>query len=163
MMQKNHDRPLSGQQTLAWELPRRSPQAQREVRRNTALRHARTCYDHLAGVVGVALLDAMCTRGWLAMEMDEAAARPRYRLTPAGEVALRARGVNLAQTRNTRRCFAYGCLDWTERRSHLGGALGAAVLGALQRTGVIRRQARTRTVSVQQALESWLDFPAMSE
>jgi hypothetical protein len=71
--------------------------------------------------------------------------------------------VNLAQTRNTRRRFAYGCLDWTERRSHLGGALGAAVLDALQRTGVVRRQPQTRTVVVQQTLEAWLDFPAMSE
>lgn len=162
-MQEYDDGLLPGQQSLTLKLPRRSPQAQREVRRNTALRHARTCYDHLAGVAGVALMDAMCTRGWLERETDEFATRPPYHLTPEGEVALRARGVNLAQTRNTRRRFAYGCLDWTERRSHLGGALGAAVFDALQRMGVIRQQANSRTVIVPQALETWLDFPAMSE
>ena len=54
----------------------RSPQAAREVRRNTALRQARTCYDHLAGVAGVQLLDAMCERGWIELEAGSTEVRP---------------------------------------------------------------------------------------
>ena len=61
--------------------PPMSPQAAREVRRNTLLRQGRTCYDHLAGVVGVQLLEALLQRGWLE---ESAGPRPRYRLTPSG-------------------------------------------------------------------------------
>ena len=64
-----------------------SPQAAREVRRNTLLRQGRTCYDHLAGVVGVQLLEALLQRGWLE---ESAGPRPRYRLTPSGRQASRA-------------------------------------------------------------------------
>ncbi len=140
---------------------RQSPQAAREVRRNTALRQARTCYDHLAGVAGVDLLDALCERDWV--EVDGGETRPQYHLTPSGEVALRARGVSLVQARRTRRRFAYGCPDWTERRLHLGGALGAQIFAALCRSGTVRRQGQTRAVTMQQELSAWLEFPAMSE
>lgn len=132
-------------------------------KRNTALRQARTCYDHLAGVAGVQLLDALCERGWIEVELDTTELRPPYRLTSSGEIALRSRGVNLAKTRRARRRFAYGCPDRTERRWHLGGSLGAKIFEALRRSGVVRRQRQTRIVSLQQPLASWLDFPAMSE
>ena len=142
---------------------RRSPQASREVRRNTALRQARTCYDHLAGVAGVELFDALNERGWIEIESGATGLRPPYHLTPAGEVALRARGVNLAQAQRTRRRFAYGCPDWTERGLHIGGGLGAELFEALRRSGTVRRQSKTRVVTLQQPLIAWLDFPAMSE
>jgi hypothetical protein len=90
------------------------------------LREARTCYDHLGGVAGVRLLDGLLERNWL-----EATEGGAYLLSAGGAAALRRAGVDLEATRRTRRAFAIGCLDWTERRPHLGGALGAALLRAL--------------------------------
>lgn len=148
---------------LSPRIRRRSPQAAREVRRNTALRQARTCYDHLAGVAGVQLLDTMCERGWIEVEAGATGPRPPYHLTPAGEMALLARGVNLTQARRPRRRLAYGCPDWTERRLHLGGGLGAQILEVLRRSGTVRRQSKTRAITLQQPLTAWLDVPARSE
>ncbi|MGI8855750.1 MAG: ArsR/SmtB family transcription factor [Thermomicrobiales bacterium] len=134
--------------------PKRSAQAARAVQRDMPIRHARTCYDHLAGVVGVQLLDALLTRGWL---VSDESARPRYRLTPAGETALRARGVDLDTAQRARRMFAFGCLDWTERHPHLGGALGAAILAALNDAGVVQRDGAGRTMLLKKPLDAWLD------
>jgi DNA-binding transcriptional ArsR family regulator len=137
-------------------LPRRSPQAVRQVRRNTALRQGRTCYDHLAGVAGVQLLDELLRRGWLASAAGVQDTRLHYRLTPQGSQALTTCGVDVVSARRGRRRFAYGCLDWTERRAHLGGALGAAVLAALQGAGVVRRQPQSRALVLLQPVTDWL-------
>src|SRR5215510_14468244 len=72
--------------------PPRSLQAVREVQRNTAMRQARTCYDHLAGVAGVQLLDEMLRRRWLEPNEPEENPRSLYRLTPPGTQVLSARG-----------------------------------------------------------------------
>ena len=133
--------------------PPRSAQAAREVRRNTTLRQGRTCYDHLAGVTGMQLIDELLRRGWLE---DDSGPRQRYHLTPQGQQALQSRGVDLAGAQKTRRQFAYGCLDWTERRPHLGGALGAAMLTALSDAGYIRRNRQSRAVTLRQPLTGWL-------
>jgi hypothetical protein len=132
----------------------RSPGAIREVRRNSAIRQARTCYDHLAGVAGVQLLEAMLGLDWLQAQDNR---RPRYRLTPWGAAGLAARGLNISRVCLARRTMAYGCLDWTERRPHLAGALGAAILEVLRTAGIIRRVAGSRTVMVLQPLTTWLD------
>ena len=134
--------------------PPMSPQAAREVRRNTLLRQGRTCYDHLAGVVGVQLLEALLQRGWLE---ESAEPRPRYRLTPSGRQALQGRGVTLPDVKKTRRQFAYGCLDWTERRPHLGGALGAAMLQVLSHADYVRCDHTSRAVVLRQPITDWLD------
>jgi DNA-binding transcriptional ArsR family regulator len=100
------------------------------------LRAARTCYDHLAGTVAVALHDRFLDAGWLA---TVPAVRGGYEVTGAGERAFAALGVDVAAARATRRRFAYACLDWSERRPHIGGALGAALLSvALKRRWVAR-------------------------
>lgn len=143
-------------QALLPATPRCSPQATRQVRHNTELRQARTCYDHLAGVAGVALLETMLAQGWLASETDERTGRPHYCLTPVGWQALSARGVAVAHAQKCKRRFAYGCLDWTERRPHLGGALAAAILEALRQAGMVRRQRQARTVTLRQPLDRWL-------
>jgi hypothetical protein len=93
--------------------------------------------------------------------------RPFYRssailpsiLTPQGEHAMQQRGVDIARSSAARRQFAYGCLDWTERRPHLGGALGAAVLAALLAAGLVQRQPSSRTLTVRQGLDAWLGTP----
>lgn len=132
---------------------RPSRQAGRERRRDTPLRRARTCYDHLAGVVGVGLLETMRKRRWVTERAED---RPGYALTSAGARALERRGVDLAAAQTSRRQFATACLDWTERRPHLGGALGAAVLGALRTRGYVKRSARGRAVRIPRPLRSWL-------
>ncbi len=100
------------------------------------LRAARTCYDHMAGTVGVSLHDRFKSLGWLSegpKGKDNA-----YELTPAGTKGLEALGIDIEANRGLRRRFACACLDWSERRPHLGGALGAALLKvALKRKWVI--------------------------
>jgi DNA-binding transcriptional ArsR family regulator len=90
------------------------------------LRAARTCYDHIAGTLGVALHDRMKALGWLSVP-----ATPdgnRYDLTRGGTTALEALGLDVEGARTGRRRLACACLDWSERRPHLGGALGAALM-----------------------------------
>jgi DNA-binding transcriptional ArsR family regulator len=98
---------------------------------------ARTCYDHMAGRLGVFLHNRFIEMGWLCVSStgeDNA-----YDLTPGGTKAFEALGIDLASTRLLRRRFAYPCLDWSERQPHIGGALGAALLKtALKRKWVIR-------------------------
>jgi DNA-binding transcriptional ArsR family regulator len=106
------------------------------------LRAARTCYDHIAGTLGVALHDRMKALRWLAPRGSGLGSVPKpgaragagsgatvsYALTPSGEIALAALGIDVAAARKSRRRFAYACVDWSERRPHLGGAIGAALL-----------------------------------
>jgi DNA-binding transcriptional ArsR family regulator len=87
------------------------------------LRAARTCYDHIAGTLGVSLYDCLIASGWLAVR-----SRGGVDLMPAGATAFASLGIDVNATRALRRRFAYACLDWSERRPHLGGALGAALL-----------------------------------
>ena len=89
------------------------------------LRAARTCYDHIAGTLGVALCDRMNALGWLSSSPEKC---ETYNLTPKGAREFTALGIDVHATLLLRRRFAFACLDWSERRSHLGGALGAAVL-----------------------------------
>ena len=137
-----------------------SAQAAREVRRDTALRRARTCYDHLAGVAGVELFDGMITRGWLEQTENQDSPRISYRLTPLGKQALTDKDVDLTTSTSKRR-FAYGCTDWTERRLHLGGALGASALRALQARDIVRRTRGTRTVEIQMGITGWFESPGI--
>lgn len=89
------------------------------------LRSARTCYDHMAGEIAVALHDRMQELGWL---QRAAAGENLYELTRAGAEGLNHLGIDVEAMRLMRRRFAFACLDWSERRPHIGGALGAALL-----------------------------------
>ena len=123
----------------------------------TPIRRARTCYDHLAGIAGVQLLDELLRRNWLAVT-DANGNRPQYGVTPAGVHAFLARRRSRPGT-NVAPVFAFGCLDWSERRPHLAGALGAAVLDALAAAGVVQPAADSRAVTMVQPLSIWLDNP----
>ena len=135
----------------------RSPQAEREVRRNTPLRQARTCYGHLAGVAGIRLFGQLKDRGWIEMAGRVDSPRPDYRLTAWGAAALGERGIDTAFIEKAKRRFAYGCTDWTERRHHLGGALGAAILASLVDRGHVVRSKGTRVVEVSGDPIDWVD------
>jgi DNA-binding transcriptional ArsR family regulator len=101
------------------------------------LRAARTCYDHIAGTIGVSLHDRFKTLGWLSA--DSKRDGTGYEITTAGTKGFAALEIDLDATRTLRRRFAYACVDWSERRPHLGGALGAAVLKvALKRKWLVQ-------------------------
>jgi len=101
------------------------------------LRAARTCYDHLAGTIGVSLHDQFKKMGWLST--DSTAGDNAYDLTIDGTKTFEALGIDVKATRALRRRFACACLDWSERRPHVGGALGAALLKlALKRKWVVQ-------------------------
>jgi hypothetical protein len=100
------------------------------------LRGARTCYDHIAGSLGVALHDQLMRLRWLS---PSSARSESYDVTTAGIKAFEALGIDIDATRGLRRHFAYACLDWSERRPHLAGSLGAAILTlALKRKWVVQ-------------------------
>lgn len=92
--------------------------------RDIALREARICYDHLAGSYGVAMMEGMVRKGWLSTG-------DQPELTPSGEAFFTALGVQTGPLATGRRPACLRCLDWSERRHHLGGALGAALLSAM--------------------------------
>ncbi len=106
------------------------------------LREARTCYDHMAGTVAVALNDRFVTAGWLAEHDGE------YILSAEGEQRFAALGLDIPALRRQRRRFACPCLDWSERRPHLGGALGAALLALALRQGWVEQDLDSRALAV---------------
>ncbi len=109
------------------------------------LRAARTCYDHMAGALGVAIHDRLTELGWIGRADDDGT----YDVTPKGAKGLTALGIDVGAARRLRRRLAFACLDWSERRSHVGGAIGAALLNlALARKWVARdRQSRALVVT----------------
>ncbi|MDT0449636.1 ArsR/SmtB family transcription factor [Streptomyces hesseae] len=116
------------------------PRNLRESVRLSAEARARTCYDHLAGRLGVALADAMVARGLVA-------AGSGVSVTPEGRAWL-AEALRFEQPPGTRRPLVRGCLDWTERRPHLAGALGAALCTTSLERRWVRRVGSGRAVKV---------------
>ena len=134
---------LADDEVAAWleamALPR-APKAPRPPGSDPALCRARTCYRHLAGELGVAMCSAWLERGWLQSTGDgmrlqapavEALVGAGWQAEPAGHL-LRLRG--------------RGCIDWTERRLHLGGPLGVALTDAMLEAGWLRRASRSRAL-----------------
>ena len=115
-----------------------------------AMRKARVCYDHLAGDLGVLVFDSLsqqeCLRtgGWVPV------------LTPRGERFCEDMGIDLATLEEGRRPMCLSCLDWSVRRHHLAGALGAAILDRMYALGWARRQRGSRVVSFSAAGEQSL-------
>jgi DNA-binding transcriptional ArsR family regulator len=124
------------------------PTPVRSLRQSSAARAfglARTCYDHLAGALGVALLDALLDRAWLAP------GHPDFTVTETGTDGFDRLGVDLDGARRSRRQFARPCLDWTQRRAHLSGSLGAALAVALTERGWLRQDTSDRGVRITSA------------
>jgi DNA-binding transcriptional ArsR family regulator len=111
--------------------------------RDAAMRRARICYDHLAGEIAVRMTDAMVARGQIEIGEDGAA------LTDRGRLLLTEIGVTLPPCPDGKgTVFCRPCLDWSERRHHLAGTVGAALYRTLLARGWVRRSAEGRTVTV---------------
>jgi len=118
------------------------PRAPRHARALTSIALARTCYDHLAGRLGVAVADALLRQRWLE------AANGQFAVTAEGEQGFDDFGIDIAAARSARRQFAKQCLDWTERRYHVAGALGAAICVAVRRRNWVVPVQGTRVLHI---------------
>lgn len=107
----------------------------------TRLQFARTCYDHMAGTLAVHLHDHFIASGWL---MGDGT----YQLSAAGEQAMTELGIDVPALRAQRRRFACSCLDWSMRRPHLAGALGAALLQSVIRRGWVTQDLDSRALGL---------------
>jgi DNA-binding transcriptional ArsR family regulator len=105
-----------------------------------ALRKARICYDHLAGDYGVRMLDSLIARGSLQTLGDGLS------LTEKGEDELKCIGIDIGTLKASRRQMCRSCLDWSERRAHLAGSLGKALLTGFLDKGWARRASESRSV-----------------
>jgi DNA-binding transcriptional ArsR family regulator len=128
-------------EALARVAPPRPVRTLRDAVLGEAVRAGRTCYDHLAGRLGVGLTETLARRRVLVLR-DEC-----YDVTPKGERALADLGVDVEAARSARRAFGRACLDWSERRPHLAGALGAAITGRLFELGWVERRGSGRIVA----------------
>jgi len=118
---------------------RRPVRTLRESSARSAMARGRTCYDHLAGRLGIALTDALTSRGLLRQDTG-------FALTEAGLAWFDAAGIPL--TGGGRRPLARACLDWTERRPHLAGVAGAALCRHVLEEGWCERIGSSRAVRV---------------
>jgi hypothetical protein len=107
--------------------------------------HARSCYDHLAGEIAVAIFDRLMADAHLA-EADH-----NLVITPPGVELLTSLGVDLAAISKARRPLARACMDWTERKHHLGGCAGRALFDAFEASRWIRRDRQPRTIHLTDA------------
>lgn len=136
---------VEGMMTVAAGMPHTGARRLRTGPADAAMRRARTCYDHLAGRVSVGIADAMVTRGEVVLSADGG------ELTPAGLTFLQDAGIDLHRGHEgigRARAFCRPCLDWSERRPHIAGAVGAALLRHFLAKGWIRRAANTRTATI---------------
>jgi DNA-binding transcriptional ArsR family regulator len=129
-------------EALAAIAPRHRVRSLRAANEADALRYARTCYDHLAGRLGVGLARAL-EESRVLVYRDGG-----YALGTAADRRLAELGVDLAEIRGRRRPPVRVCVDWSERRRHLGGGLGAAVAGRFFSLGWLRRREASRSVEV---------------
>lgn len=114
------------------------------------IRQARTCYGHLAGVFGVAVTEALLARGVLELGDGE------FAVTAEGERWFQELGIEVESVRKQKRQFAKACLDGSEKRLHLGGALGVALAERMFELGWIARIEGSRGVRVTAVGEAWL-------
>lgn len=122
--------------------------------REPALRKARVCYDHLAGELGVLVYERMATRGAFALGVDGIV------LAGPGGAMVAALGIDPATLARARRPLCRTCLDWSERRHHLAGVLGSAMLERFEQLGWARRVPASRVLAFspagEAALRDWL-------
>lgn len=137
-------------ESLARVAPARPANGLRESEASRALKRARTCYDHLAGRLGVSLTEALLARHVL-QERDGT-----FVLAKKGTAWFEALGVDIHAARAQRRSFVRACLDWSERRPHLAGALGSELASTFFTRRWITRVPGNRAVAVTPSGSRWL-------
>jgi DNA-binding transcriptional ArsR family regulator len=128
-------------------------ETRRPVVKDVALVRARTCYDHLAGNLGVRLFDVLVKRKAIRLPVDPSPSRRAgstypVELGPAAEPVFAELGVVLADALKGKRSPGFACRDWTERRPHLGGGLGAALWARFMERGWVQRKPGTRALLI---------------
>lgn len=118
-----------------------SPRHQRPLRMASDMRRARTCYDHIAGEIGVAITDALLARGAVVLEGEAG------EVTSDGHAFFASAGIDLSPGRS-KRIFCRPCIDWSERRPHLGGRVGAAICTACLERGWLARRRNSRVLAL---------------
>lgn len=118
-----------------------SPPRLRPIRIEQGMRQARLCYDHVAGELGVAIADALQDHGYVEMSGEGG------EVTQAGSAFFLSLGINV-RSLTGRRAFCKPCLDWSERRTHIAGALGAALAQRLIALGWLKRMKDGRALVV---------------
>ena len=121
------------------------PRYQPRSARDDALRFARTCYDHLAGRLGVAIADALVDKGYIVLT-DEGG-----EVTGSGAAFLTRFGIDLVPAPRSRRIFCRPCLDWSERRYHVAGHVGSEILRRCMELGWLNRARDHRSATITQA------------
>lgn len=112
---------------------------------------ARTCYDHIAGTLGVQLHDRLKKLGWISERAKLRKSKREmhdYELTSQGAKSLCAFGIDVAAARAQRRRFACACLDWSERRPHLAGSIAAAILAVALKRRWLEQDLDSRALSI---------------
>jgi DNA-binding transcriptional ArsR family regulator len=118
------------------------PRFQPKSRLDETMRNARTCYDHIAGVLGVGLATRLTEREFVVLGEDAG------EVTSTGAEFLSNFGIDLSNARTKRRIFCRPCIDWTERRSHIGGAIGAALANRCFELKWIERVRDSRALTI---------------
>jgi DNA-binding transcriptional ArsR family regulator len=138
-----------------------SPRKRKPVGEDDAISYARTCYDHLAGAVAVSLADFLQRKRFLLPARDN---DRDYDATSAGEEFFKEWEIDVGVLRSKKRSFARRCLDWTERRDHIAGALGAAMCERFFELRWITRDRNSRIVrltpSGRRELQNLIELPA---
>jgi DNA-binding transcriptional ArsR family regulator len=129
-------------ESLANLLPSEKESLKKEIPDPIGAAYARTCYDHLAGRLGVRITDALLDKGFIKT------AGEKYDITEDGIDWFESLDIDITILKSKRRSFAHPCLDWTERRHHLAGALGAALLDKMISKGWIRKRRNSREVDI---------------
>jgi len=128
-------------EALASLLPKEGPKSL-NIADEKPIRFCRSCYDHLAGKVGVTLTEALLKQQYIIKNANN------FSVTTDGEMWFDQIGINLDELKKQKRHFAKPCLDWSERKHHLAGALGAALLTKMIADGWIRRVTGSRAITV---------------
>lgn len=110
---------------------------------NTDIKYCRTCYDHLAGKIGVLITENLVSRSFLKLEENN-----QYFLTPEGKIFFENINIDIDGLKLKRRAFAKTCLDWSERKYHLSGALGKILLDKMIDEDWVRRKNNSRAVVI---------------
>lgn len=138
-------------ETLALIAPPAKIIALSQSRISDDLRRARSCYDHLAGRLGVAVTDALVRRKLIVPSTGA-----QYRMTDKGQSFCASLGIDVEHLRQTRRRFASQCIDWSERRPHLAGATGAALRELFLARRWVERTASSRALRITPSGRSWM-------